>query len=200
MPSTLKPALEPSVALATPSSDRYHTAVITLHWLILAVIAVVYTFIEIKGYFPKGSDARTVVKQWHEFFGLTIFGLVILRLIVRRIYDQTPRIIPDPPAWQHTLARVMHVLLYAFLVAMPLLGWLTLSAKGQLDLPMGLHLVSLIGPDKQLGRTIQDIHETIGNIGLYLIGLHAAAALFHHYWMRDNTLRRMLPQRWADKI
>ncbi|CAM5184294.1 Cytochrome b561 OS=Castellaniella defragrans OX=75697 GN=HNR28_000083 PE=3 SV=1 [Castellaniella defragrans] len=199
MPSLLKPALEPGNPPAAGPRSRYPAAVIAMHWLMLAVIAVAYTFIEIKDYFPKGSAARTAVQDWHEFFGLTIFGLVILRLALRRLYSETPDITPPPPPWQHTLSRIMHLTLYAFLIVMPLLGWLTLSAKNSLDLPMGLHLMPLIAPDKALARTIQDIHETIGNIGLYLIGLHAAAALFHHYWMRDNTLRRMLPGRWANK-
>lgn len=51
----------------------------------------------------------------------------------------------------------------------------------------------MITPDKALGRNLQDIHEIIGNIGYFLIGLHAAAALAHHYILRDSTLIRMLP-------
>jgi len=46
-----------------------------------------------------------------------------------------------------------------------------------------------------LARKIQHLQETIGMIGLYLIGLHAAAALFHCYCLRENTLVRMLPGR-----
>ncbi|MDR2154682.1 MAG: cytochrome b/b6 domain-containing protein, partial [Burkholderiaceae bacterium] len=54
---------------------------------------------------------------------------------------------------------------------------------------------ALIGPDKALGKQIKEVHETVATIGYGLIGLHAAAALFHHYVMRDNTLLRMLPAR-----
>ena len=56
-------------------------------------------------------------------------------------------------------------------------------------------LASQFGHDKALYDTIKEIHETIGTIGYYLIGLHAAAALAHHYLMHDNTLLRMLPRR-----
>jgi cytochrome b561 len=59
----------------------------------------------------------------------------------------------------------------------------------------GLQLPALIGQDKALSRTLKDIHETIGTVGYFLIGLHAAAALVHHYLLRDNTLLRMLPAR-----
>lgn len=51
-----------------------------------------------------------------------------------------------------------------------------------------------MGENKALGDLFKEIHETGGTIGYYLIGLHAVAALFHHYVMRDNTLVRMLPK------
>lgn len=89
----------------------------------------------------------------------------------------------------------MYVALYAFLIVMPVLGWLTLSAQGKVIPFFELDLPALIGPDKALGNSLEDIHETIGTIGYYLIGLHVAAALFHHYFLRDNTLLRMLPWR-----
>jgi len=71
----------------------------------------------------------------------------------------------------------------------------TLSAKGKVIPFFGLELPPLIGADKALGRSLEDVHTTIGTFGYYLIGLHAAAALFHHYIVHDNTLRRMLPHR-----
>jgi cytochrome b561 len=87
----------------------------------------------------------------------------------------------------------MHLALYVFLIVMPVLGWLTLSAKGKVIPFFGLELPPLIGLDKFLGGELEDIHETIGTIGYYLVGLHAAAALFHHYFLRDDTLLRILP-------
>ena len=59
----------------------------------------------------------------------------------------------------------------------------------------GSSLPSLAGKDKGLSHTLAEIHETIGNIGYGLIALHAAAALYHHYLVHDNTLVRMLPRR-----
>lgn len=93
------------------------------------------------------------------------------------------------------LSRGVHGGLYAFMLVMPLLGWTILSAEGKLIPFYGLELFPLVGPDKALGDQVQDIHETIGTIGYYLIGIHAAAALVHHYFYKDDTLRRMLPGR-----
>jgi cytochrome b561 len=102
---------------------------------------------------------------------------------------------PQVPRWQRQLAGLMHALLYVFLVVMPVLGWLTLSASGKVIPFFGLELPPLIAPDKAFASSVKEIHETIGTIGYYLIGLHAAAALYHHYFVRDDTLRRMLPER-----
>jgi cytochrome b561 len=77
------------------------------------------------------------------------------------------------------------------MVAMPLLGWLVLSAGGKPIPFFGLELPALLAPNKELGHQIKEVHELGGNLGYALIGGHAAAALFHHYVMRDNTLVRM---------
>jgi len=57
----------------------------------------------------------------------------------------------------------------------------------------GMQLPSLIGPDKPFAKTLEEVHETLGNIGYFLIGIHTVAALNHHHIRRNNTLLRMLP-------
>lgn len=179
---------------APRTEDRYGRATMMLHWLTLALLTAAYALIELRDWAPKGSALHDGMKTWHFMLGLTIFGLVAVRLGARAVVPAPP-IVPAPPRWQGILARAMHLTLYAFLIVMPLLGWLTLSAKGKTIPFFGLDLPPLLAPDKALARNIQDIHETIGTLGFYLIGLHAAAALFHHTIMRDNTLLRMLPAR-----
>ncbi|TAM09897.1 MAG: cytochrome b [Nevskiaceae bacterium] len=171
-------------------SSRYPSAVIALHWLTLALLVAVYCLIEFRGIFPKDSVGRDAMKHWHFMLGLTVFCVVWLRLALRATFH-APAITPPPPAWQMLAARAMHVALYVFLIVMPVLGWSTLSAKGGKIPFFGLELPPLLAADKALGKRLEGIHETVGIIGLALIGLHAAAALFHHYLMRDDTLRRM---------
>jgi cytochrome b561 len=55
----------------------------------------------------------------------------------------------------------------------------------------------LVGPDEALAERMEALHELGGTLGYFLIGLHAAAALAHHYLLRDNALARMLPGRRA---
>lgn len=178
----------------TSSTHRYNSLSMAGHWLTLVLLAAVYALIEFRGIFPKGTAAHDAMKTWHFMLGLTVFGLVVVRLAARA-FSRVPPIDPPPPRWQHLIAGLMHLALYAFLIAMPILGWLTLSAKGKVIPFFELELPALIGPDKALAHNLEEIHETIGTIGYYLVGLHAAAALFHHYFMRDDTLLRMLPGR-----
>lgn len=174
--------------------DRYGSLSIAMHWLMLVLLVAVYSAILLREIYPRGSDPRDALKMWHFMLGLSVFALVFLRIALR-FFGTTPRIVPEPPHWQHLLGTGMHLALYLFLIAMPLLGWLTLSAEGKPIPFFGLELPAIWPQDKEFADTVNDLHETIGEIGYYLVGLHAAAALFHHYIVRDNTLRRMLPGR-----
>lgn len=173
---------------------RYHPLSIGTHWLTLVLLVAVYALIELHDVFPKGSAGREAMKTWHSMLGLTVFALVAVRLALRAMF-RTPPIMPAPQPWQQRLAAAMHLALYVFLVVMPVLGWLTLSAQGKPIPFFGFEWPALLAPDKALGKRLEGIHEVIGNLGFFLIGAHAAAALVHHYLMRDDTLLRMLPQR-----
>jgi cytochrome b561 len=181
------------------TTDRYGSLSIGMHWLMLLLLVAVYACIELREFYPRGSDLREGLKTWHFMLGLGVLLLVALRLAIRLVAGAAPLIRPPPPQWQQRLAALMHLALYAFLIAMPLLGWLTLSASGKPIPFFGLQLPALLAADKALAGSLKEIHETVGTIGYYLVGLHAAAALAHHYLKRDDTLLRMLPRRGAQR-
>lgn len=183
-------------AVETTRAARYSGGVIALHWLTVVLIVAVYASMELREFFPKGSVPRETLKTLHYILGLTVFTLVAVRILAHLV-SVKPLILPQPPAWQIVAARVMHVALIAFMIAMPLLGWLILSAEGDPIPFWGLELPPLVAPDKDFAEQLEEIHETLGNVGYVLIGAHAAAALIHHYLLRDNTLSRMLPRRVA---
>lgn len=175
--------------MAHPAS-RYSTPTIVMHWLTVVVFIGIYAAINLADVFPKGSDTRQLVKNLHFSLGLLVFGLVWLRIVLR-VLGGTPDIVPPLPNWQAKLAKLGHLALYALMVFMPLLGWAMLSASGKHIAFFGLDMPALIGENKSLGRTLKDLHELGGNLGYFLIGGHAAVALIHHYFTKDNTLRRM---------
>ena len=90
------------------------------------------------------------------------------------------------------IANTVELTLYALMIALPLLGWIMLSAEGKAIPFFGLQLPALVGTNDALAERIKEVHETLATVGYFVIGLHAIAALFHHYVRRDNTLRRMM--------
>lgn len=176
----------------TPS--RYGSVSIALHWLTFIVLVGVYACINLTDLFAKGSAAREALKDGHFMLGLAVLMLVALRLF-NRFLGAAPAVVPPMPRWQQWLASAMHLTLYVFLVAMPLLGWLTLSASGKPIPFFGVQLPALLAENKDLGKQLKEVHEALGTLGYFLVGAHAFAALFHHFITRDNTLIRMWPQR-----
>lgn len=177
-----------SLAGSGASPAPYSRLSIALHWLMLLLLVAVYATILLRVNYPRGSEIRDALKAWHFSLGLTVFALVWVRMIARRLGGPGHR--PgSAAAWG---AALLHLALYGFMIAMPLLGWLTLSAEGDPVRLFGLGLPSLTGPDARLAEQAGGIHETLGTVGYWMAGLHAAAALFHHYGLRDGTLRRMM--------
>jgi cytochrome b561 len=176
------------------TKSGYGSLAILMHWLMLVLIVAGYAAMDLKSLAQKGGALREAMANWHYLLGLLVFALVWLRLLVQSS-GHAPEVEPAPPAWQATLAKAMHRGLYVFMAAMPLLGWLALSAQGDPVHIFGLQLPALTGKNEGLAKLFKDVHENLATVGYFLIGLHAAAALYHHYVQRDNTLRLMWPRR-----
>lgn len=172
---------------------RYSSVSIALHWVMLLLIAAVFATIELRTSFPRGSDIREGLKTWHFMLGLSILALVVVRIIAR-LTTPAPADLPEP-AWRRLLAKATHLALYALMIGMPIAGWIILSAEGKAVPFFGLELPPLVGENKGLAEQVEELHELGGTIGYWLIGLHAVAALFHHYVLKDGLLRRMMPGR-----
>lgn len=181
------------------AAGTYGSATIAMHWLMLALFVVAYAAMELKSFTARGSPARENMMLVHYLAGLSVLLLVWLRMIVRA-RDPVPSIVPAPPAWQESAGRATHWVLYLMMIGLPMLGWLALSATGKPVTVMGVGLPMLLDKNVELSRFLKNLHETAANAGYFVIGLHAAAALFHHYVRHDNTLSRMLPKRLRTRL
>ena len=175
--------------------ERYGLLSVAFHWLMLLLLIAVYSCIELRELYPKGSDPREAFKTWHFMLGLTVFILVWIRLVAQ-LLQVRPEILPVPPRWQVLAGRSMHAILYLFMIVMPLMGWLILSGSGKPVPFFGVTFPALMPENEALAKAIKEVHETVGSAGYFLIGLHALAGLFHHYFLRDNTLLRILPNKF----
>ena len=184
-----------TTATTSPAGlQRYSPWSIGLHWLMLGVLAATYAFVELRELFPRGTPERAFMRRAHASLGVLVLALVALRLVLRWRLPAPPAL-PGWPAWQRWASRISHALLYALMLGMPLGGWLLLSLRGDPILFFGLPLPPLAAENEELAKIVRRWHGDIGRAGYALIGLHGGAALLHHYLWRDDTLRRMLPQR-----
>jgi len=170
---------------------RYTAPAIALHWLIAVLIMVSVGL----GLYMVGlrlSPLKLKLYSWHKWVGVTIFLLVVVRLIWRAAKAPPP---PLPgPKWQLAAALANHWLLYVLLVCIPISGWLMSSAYGVQVVYFGVvPLPDLIEKNKALGDTLKAFHETFAFTLLALVLVHAVAALKHHFFDRDAVLHRMLP-------
>jgi cytochrome b561 len=178
------------------AGQRYGWVSVSLHWLMLILIVAAYATMEFKSIFPKGSASRQAMTDWHYMLGLSVFALVWLRLITR-VAGSDPAIEPPLPPWQSRSRTAMHCALYVLMIGIPLLGLMTLNAKGTPVALLGYDFPVLIGKSQVAAKGLKEVHEILARAGYLLIGLHAIAALLHHYVRRDNTLRRMLYRRYG---
>ncbi len=174
------------------TNQHYGKLSIGLHWIMFLIMIAVYASINLRELYPKGSDPREALKALHFMLGLSILLLVSLRLYVKAT-SPTPIIVPGLSPKQHFAAKLGHLALYGLMIVAPILGWLVLSAAGKPVPFFGIELPALISENKDLAKSLKKIHETIGELGYYLIAIHVIAAFYHHYIKKDNTLTRMLP-------
>lgn len=126
----------------------------------------------------------------HKAFGILVLILVILR-IIWRLSNKTPLL--TMPKLEVIAARLAHLALYALMLAMPLSGWLMTSAAGLPPSFFGLFtLPSLVAPNDDLRELFGFAHEWLAYGLIALIVLHTLAALKHHFYNKDDILRRMI--------
>lgn len=167
----------------------YPRPLLAVHWLVAAAVLLAY----ITGENPAKAKTALdlLVAQLHVASGLSVAALLLLRVPLRLLLGAPA---PEPaPRWQLLAAKAAHVALYGLMVLVPLAGWAALARKAPDFLLFGWALPL---PDASAGalRLLGRSHETLGNVFIGVAGAHAAAALVHHFVMRDDTLRRMLPR------
>lgn len=173
-------------------TQRYTLTAMGLHWLMAVLIFAIFPLGIYMHDLPL-SPAKLQLYSYHKWIGVTIFLLVLVRLLWRATH-KPPALPFGMPRWQEWASGAVHGLLYLLMLVMPVSGWLMSSAKGFKTVWFGIvPLPDLVAKDKALGELLGEVHEVLSFTLALLIVLHVAAALKHHFVERDDVLRRMLP-------
>lgn len=182
------------------TTSRYGLVAIVLHWSIAVAITGMLVLGEVMTQLEPGDRLKFTLYQWHKSFGLLVFALSLARLGWRLI-DPPPPWPVTMAGWERTAAGIVHAMLYVLMLALPISGWLLVSASpwNIPTAPFGLftlpHLSWLADhPDKpMLEAAFKQLHAAGALSFTLLLLAHVAAALRHHLIVGDQVLTRMLP-------
>jgi cytochrome b561 len=179
--------------------ERYGAVAIALHWVMaLMLVVLIGMGLYMVGLPDAGFDkVKITLILYHKELGLAALLVATVRL-AWRMSNQLPALVDTLPYWQKVTARLVHLSFYGLLFALPMSGLLMssaaaipVSAFGVVDVP------DLVAPSDDLFHRMIEVHRWLGYGLLVLIGVHAGAALTHHFLKRDDTLRKIVSPRSA---
>ncbi|MDR1967821.1 MAG: cytochrome b/b6 domain-containing protein [Burkholderiaceae bacterium] len=185
------------MSLANPTSPTSAagrwTPSITVHWLSALAVMAAVALAMVHEWIDDETLGRSLLAI-HRQIGLTVLLLLVVRLLLRLRPDRDTTAVDQLPMLMRWAAGLVHWVLYAFLLAMPLLGWAMTSAQGhKVRLFGAVPLPSLVSVNPDLADSFQEWHEWCAWGLLTVVAMHIAAALFHHFVRRDNVLASMWP-------
>ena len=168
------------------TSHSYGFISILFHWLMALILLATFLLgLNLEDNF-QNYDA---VLMLHNSLGILIFLLAIFRVCWRWI-----NIRPKPLASKKILIKLatfIHILFYVIFFVMPLSGYLLTNLQGDVVSFFGTHLPEILERNRDMKRVVHSIHDLLGNVVLAMLALHVVGALYHHYWLKDNTLKRI---------
>ena len=171
---------------------RYNAVAQAFHWIIAALIVVQFVLAWTFDDLPNNLHKLALVAR-HKSFGMTILMLAVLRL-TWRLFNRPPPLPVGMSKIERLLAQVTHIGLYVLLFVMPLTGLLMSSAKNYSVSWFGLFTwPNLIQQNEQAFNFFKATHDLLSNALFVIVVLHILAALKHHFWNKDDVLKRMLP-------
>jgi cytochrome b561 len=175
------------------SAQAYDAIAMALQWVVVALVLGAWLTGQFGDELPRGA-ARETGLFVHMSLGLAVIAFVIARLFWR-LSDPPPAPEQSPlGSWGEWASKAVHYLIYVALIAVPIAGIVLQFARGHALPIFGLFEIASPWPaDRAFAHDVKEVHEVLANAMMALIGMHAAAALAHHYIFRDRTLLRMLP-------
>lgn len=180
--------------LAGDDRTRYDPFAIFLHWATALLVVLQFGLAETWGFAARPE--RHLMITTHMSFGILLSAVLIVRIAWRLLPGH--RVAPATTGLVELASKVVHYALYTLLVTEAVLGFLFRWSGNEAMSFFGLQIAPPFAPfSKPAHELVAEAHNIVGWTIVILATAHAAAALFHHYVLRDNVLRRMLPERGA---
>ena len=161
-----------------------------LHWL-MALMIIAMLFIG-AGMAASVSERHEWLLNVHKPLGIAIFLLVMVRLFLR-FSTRQPSLPTDLPGVQVLAAKLSHLLLYALMFVLPLVGWAMISAAGDpVMLGSSLQLPAILPVNPSTFAFLRKAYTYLAYLLFFTVLLHLAAALFHGWVRRDGVLESMV--------
>jgi cytochrome b561 len=189
-------ALAPAPIDSVRRSDRFDSLTIALHWSTLLLLAVAFVAAWTFGRATDSASAEGALLI-HRSAGALLWGLTLFRLGWKNSFGRAAALPQAIGGIQRAAARATEYGLYLLLGLQPVTGLLQSMLRGKAFPLLGFDFPAILVRDRALTRLFHNIHEITAWALLGLIALHASAALFHHFVLRDGVLRAMLPRRWG---
>ena len=175
--------------VAGDDKTNYDNVAIALHWVTALLVVTQFALGESWDWFPR--EIRRTMQRTHISLGILLTVVIVVRLIWRWIPGhQRSSLVAG---WMRTASKAVHYVLYALLVAQAFLG-ITVGWGGGTIRFFGIPLPSPIDPlDQTFRNDLLHLHGKVAWAIIVLASGHAAAALYHHYFLKDRVLGRMLP-------
>ena len=171
----------------------YSPSAKALHWIAALCVLLAWAIGTLGDDIPRTSEE--IALAIHVWLGLAVLAILVLRLASRLAGHPPPDATRFGP-WSTYLATVGHWILYALMAAVPVVGIILQFARGKALSVFGIvHVASPWAADRAFAHSVKEVHEALADALVIVAALHIAAALFHHYVLKDGTLLRMLPQR-----
>ena len=165
----------------------------TLHWLMAALIFVGLPLGVWASLLPGGDGTRIQILFFHKSIGVTVLGLIALRIIWRLVVG-VPAYAEPLGKLTEMASRAGHLALYALMIAMPVSGYLGSTAGGRAVSWFGLfELPRLVSKDRSLALAASWAHLVFAWMLAFALAAHLGAVVWHAMIKRDSVLTRMWP-------
>ena len=162
------------------------------HWLTAALVLTSLPIGLLMANLDLGGPVEDPMYHIHRSIGAVVLLLTVMRLIYR-LGHPAPPLPADMPQWQRSAARFTHWALYVLLIAQPIAGWIATSAYRAPILFFWLfELPPIWKEDRPFSEAMFIFHRSMGVFIAALITVHIAAALYHHFVLKDGVLKRMV--------